>query len=234
MPIRILIRREVIKVIEIKNQADRTDIYVTGDILDDCWKGWSWGEDISTYPIDIRRMLDGAKGKPVNVYINSGGGDLFAGVAISNMLKRHDSTTKAIIDGLAGSAASIIAFGCEEIEMPSNSYLMIHKPSCSAHGNADDLLKMAETLEVCQEGIVNTYFEKAKDGVTKEAINDYVNKETWFTGASATDVFNITLTDNKSNYEGVGNCIMNYAHTPRIFKNDDKKRKAIDIALNLY
>ncbi|SFE88028.1 head maturation protease, ClpP-related [Peptostreptococcus sp. D1] len=242
--------------IRVQNNTDYTDIYVVGDIVDDSWKGWSWGEDMDTYPSDIRSLLDGANNKAVNVYINSGGGDLFAGIAISNMLKRHNASTKAIVDGLAGSAASVIAFGCDSIEIPENAYIMIHKPSSWCSGNSDDFLKMAETLETLQEGILNTYMTKAVEGVSKDKVNQMINDETWLTGEKAKEYFTVdTVTKNVVIDNKVGSCVYNYTKVPKSledifnkeklnysdeFYNEDEKRdvlnrksREIDIALTL-
>lgn len=229
--------------ISVKNESDKTQIFVSGDIMDDAWKGWSWGEDVETYPQDIRDILKGAKDQ-VEVVISSGGGDLFAGMAIANMLQRYEGHTKAIIDGLAASAASIIAFGCDEIEMPSNAYLMIHKPSIGLYGNADDLLKWADTLDELQVGLVQTYKTKVLDGYTEEDINNLINKETWLTGKSASEIFNVKITDPVQVSNNFGQCILNYQNTPKelIAKPENKdeadqvresKQKEVEIALNL-
>ncbi|MBC2576571.1 head maturation protease, ClpP-related [Peptostreptococcus canis] len=230
--------------IRVVNNTESTDIYVVGDIVDDRWKGWTWGEDLDTYPSDIRSLLDSANGKNVNVYINSGGGDLFAGIAISNMLKRHNASTKAIVDGLAGSSASIIAFGCDSIEIPENAYLMIHKPSCFCVGDAEDFKKMADALDTLQEGILNTYMTKANEGIEANIVNEMINAETWLTGKKAKEYFKVdtvkkdVVIDNK-----VGNYILNYTKIPDSIKksiennNDiediELKNKEIDIALYL-
>ena len=230
--------------INVKNESDKTQIFVSGDIMDDSWKGWSWGEDVETYPQDIRDILKGAKDQ-VEVVISSGGGDLFAGMAIANMLQRYEGHTKAIIDGLAASAASIIAFGCDEIEMPSNAYLMIHKPSIGLYGNADDLLKWADTLDELQVGLVQTYKSKVLEGYTDEDINNLINKETWLTGKSASEIFNVKITDPVQVSNNFGQCILNYQNTPKELiakpenkdKTDDQvresKQKEVEIALNL-
>lgn len=225
--------------IEVKNKKDLTEIFISGDIVSDSWKAWSWEDEVETYPEDIRNLLKDSKGE-VKVYINSGGGDLFAGMAISNLLNRYDKKTTAIVDGLAGSAASIIAFGCDEIEIPANAYLMIHKPSVGINGNADDLLKWADTLDELQKGIVDTYTRHAKEGVTFEAINNMVNKETWLTGRSAEEFFRVRTTDSIKLTNDVGNCVLNYTKTPDVFKESEKvedkteiMEKAIEIALNI-
>ncbi|MGF0096034.1 head maturation protease, ClpP-related [Peptoniphilus sp. SGI.035] len=220
--------------IKVENKADKTTIYVSGDILDDAWKGWSWGETIETYPEDIRNLLKDAN-KNVEVIISSGGGDLFAGMAICNMLQRFNGHTKAIIDGLAASAASIVAFGCDEIEMPSNAYLMIHKPSIGVFGNADDLLKWADTLDELQKGLLETYMSKAVEGKTEEEINNLINKETWLTGKSASEFFNVKITEATSVKNDFGTLVLNYKHTPRELINnaddEDRKKKEIEIAM---
>ena len=228
-------RKVVRKVIKVKNAIDKTTIFISGDIVDDSWKGWSWGDEVETYPQDIRDLLKDAK-KNVDVIISSGGGDLFAGMAICNLLQRHDGHTKAIIDGLAASAASIIAFGCDEIEIPSNAYLMIHKPMVGIMGNSDDLLKWADTLDELQKGLVETYMSKAVEGKTEEEINNLINKETWLTGKSASEFFNVKIKDATSVKNDFGKSVLNYKHTPKelINKTDDeeeRKLKEIEIAM---
>ncbi len=230
--------------IKVKNLEDVTEIYITGIIEDDSWKDY-WYESEDTYPSDIRDLLKDAKDQ-VNVYINSGGGDMFAGVAISNMLKRFKGKTTAIIDGLAASAASIIAFGCDDIEIPKNAYLMIHKPASACWGDSDDFLKMADTLDTLQKGLVETYLSKAKDGIDEETINAYINAETWFTGKDAGDVFNITIKDEMLvsniarpgrvyNKEKMPACLVEKKKTDS--KENEKEieimNKELEIALNL-
>ena len=209
-----LIFREVRTIITVKNnKGGITDVFISGDIVDDRWKGWGWGDDVETYPEDIRNLLKDSKGD-VNVYISSGGGDFFAGTAISNILGRYDKGhVKAIIDSSACSAASIIAFGCDTIEMPANAYLMIHKPSITINGDSEFLLKWADTLDTLQEGMVETYMAKAKEGVTKETINNLINAETWFTGEKASEFFNVNIVQpqvlNFSHF-----AVENYANVP--------------------
>ena len=73
----------------------------------------------------------------MNIYINSGGGSVFAGIAIYNMLKRYQGKKTVHVDALAGSIASVIAFADSDMPtIPSNAYLMIHKPWAGCEGNA--------------------------------------------------------------------------------------------------
>ena len=100
---------DVLKGLEIKNMTDvSADLYFYGDIVSDWWGAWQ-NED--QYPDAIKNFLSQAEGKDLNVYVNSGGGSVFAGMAIYNMIKRHGekNKVKVYVDGLAGSIASVIA-----------------------------------------------------------------------------------------------------------------------------
>lgn len=210
--------------IEIKNETNSAEIIISGDILDDSWKWDIDGiQDYNTYPSTIRDMLKDCNNKEVDVRINSLGGDIFAGFAISNILKSHNAKTTAIIDGIAASSASIIAFGCDNIKMPSNAYLMIHKPSCYVGGNADDFRKQADILDNIQTAIVDTY--KSKSKITEEEVSKMIDDETWLKGSQAKEYFNVDITDEVT----VKNCVsdIEYSNMPdelRVNKVEDEKQ----------
>lgn len=197
--------------LKIKNNANITEIYINGDIESDTENDGFlelFGlKDTNIYPKNIAEALKGAE--EVHVHINSYGGDVFAGVAIANILKNHKGKTIAYIDGLAASAASIIAFGCNEIVIPSNAYLMIHRVSCGMFGNTDDFIRQIEVMEKIEEGIINSYTEKAIEGVTREQIKDFMINETWFTGDDTAKYFNVTV-DKSAKY-------LNYVDTKQKF-----------------
>lgn len=197
--------------LKIKNNANITEIYINGDIESDTENDGFlelFGlKDNNIYPKNIAEALKRAE--EVHVHINSYGGDVFAGVAIANILKNHKGKTIAYIDGLAASAASIIAFGCNEIVIPSNAYLMIHRVSCGMFGNTDDFLRQIEVMEKIEEGIINSYSEKALEGVTREQIKDFMFSETWFTGEDTAKYFNVTV-DKSAKY-------LNYVDTKQKF-----------------
>ena len=215
------------KWLNIRNEEEKTKIYINGDIESDTWNDGfyeAWGiNDTSVYPLVVKDALDGAEGE-VEIHINSCGGDVFAGVAISNMIKSYKGPTVAYVDGLAASAASVIALACDKVIIPSNAYLMIHRVSGGLWGNADDFAKAIEAFEVLEEGIINGYMEKVKDGVSRETITDYLKAETWFTGEQAAEVFNIEV--------GQAANIVNYASTkdktvklPKALENALKEAK---------
>ena len=163
-----------------KNQtATSADLYFYGDIVSDWWGAW---QDEDQYPDAIKNFLSEQEGKDLNVYINSGGGSVFAGIAIYNMLKRHavKANVKVYVDGLAGSIASILAFaGSEPPEIPANAFLMIHNPWSYCEGNAAEMRKMADDLEQIRTGILNVYAEHLKEGVTIDQIGELMDAETW-------------------------------------------------------
>ena len=117
---------DVLKGLEIKNMTDvSADLYFYGDIVSDWWGAWQ-NED--QYPDAIKNFLSQAEGKDLNVYVNSGGGSVFAGMAIYNMIKRHGekNKVKVYVDGLAGSIASVIAFaGTISIHTPAKGVTAI-------------------------------------------------------------------------------------------------------------
>lgn len=178
----------------IKNQTDSSaDLFFYGDIVSETWQS-EWYED-DMAPGDVKKFLDQLDGtENINIHINSGGGSVFGGIAIYNMLRRNNAHKTVYVDGLAASIASVIMMAGDEIVMPKNATVMIHKPSASyffTTKNAYDLRKDAESLDTCQEAIMQTYMTKAK--VDKEEIEQKVNDETWLTGEEAAELFDIKV-----------------------------------------
>lgn len=184
--------------IRVENSADKAEIYISGDIIDDdegAIMAW-WDEgDAYQWPSDIKKQLDEVKGKDLTIYINSSGGSVPAGVAIANMIKRHDGHTTAVVDGWCCSIATQIFFAADDRQIPKNAYLMIHKPATGIVGNADDLEKAITFLNTIQDGMETVYNDAANDDVTPETIHDMVNDETWLTGEQAKQYFDVTVLD---------------------------------------
>lgn len=154
------------------------ELLLYGDISSSTW----YGDEItpSAFSQDLKGLGDISV---LNIYINSGGGDVFAGQAIYSMLKRHPAQKNVYIDGLAASIASVIAMAGDTIYMPRNAMLMIHKAWTMAIGNAHDLRKLADDMDKIDESILTTY--QAKTGLEPEKILDLVNAETWMTAEEA-------------------------------------------------
>ena len=194
-----------LKGLEIRNSTETSaDLYFYGDIVSDWWGAW---QDEDQYPDAIRSFLSAQNGKDLNVYVNSGGGSVFAGLAIYNMLKRHaaKAKVKVYVDGLAASIASIIAFaGSEPPEIPSNAFLMIHNPWGTCEGNAAEMRKMADDLDQVRTGMLNVYEEHLKEGVTIEQIAALMDAETWLNGEQAAQYFNVKTGEAKTYAAAIG------------------------------
>lgn len=177
--------------LEIKNINGNSSIRFDGDIVDSDWDKWN---DTDSCPSDVLEALNGLSGD-LDIYINSGGGSVFSGMSIYNILSRYKGNKTVYVDGLAGSIASVIAMAGDKIVMPKNSFLMIHKPLCMVGGNANDFRKMADTLDTIEQGIINVYATKLKDGANIDDIKSMVNNETWLTGEQAQQYFNIEVSE---------------------------------------
>lgn len=161
------------------NKAENSnDIFIYGDIASYAWF------DNDTTAKSFMDDLNSFKGQPVTVHINSGGGDVFAGLAISNAIKNYGKVTVAI-DGLAASAASLIAMGGQKVTMASNALMMIHEARVGVMGYFDiaDLTKMQNELTAIKGSIIATYKSRAKDA----DIQSMVEAETWFNAQEALD-----------------------------------------------
>ncbi len=129
---------------------------------------------------ELRALGDVAE---LNVRINSTGGDVFAGTAIYSMLRSHKAAVTVHVDGLAASAASVVAMAGDTVVMPGNALMMIHNPWTFAAGDSDELRKNADTLDVIREGMVAAYH--AKTGLGRQKIIAMMDAETWMTAEDA-------------------------------------------------
>lgn len=183
--------------IEIKNQTEAAaDLYFFGDINSESLGEWQKYYPDDKAPKDVQDFLDQLDGvSKINVHINSGGGSVFGGIAIYNILKRHNAEIVVYVEGLAASIASVIAMAGDKIIIPANAQMMIHKPSSITWGNANDMRKEADILDGCQKVILNTYMQHAKDGVTAEEINALIDAETWKNGEEWQEFFDIEVSE---------------------------------------
>lgn len=140
-----------------------------------------WPEDVSAR--DIVAKLAQAGGAPVEVHINSPGGDAFEGMAICNALRSYKGETLCVIDGLCASAATMAALGCGKVRMHEMAFFMIHEASSFAGGFADDLEAEADRLRKINARLTALYV--AKTGKSEAEIAAWMQAETWFPPAEA-------------------------------------------------
>lgn len=193
------------------------ELYIYGDIVSSTWDAWC-AEDVC--PQDIADFMNQIPtNADLTVYINSGGGDVFAGIAIHSILSRHTGHKKGIVDGLAASIASVILMACDEIVMSSGAQLMIHKPSTAfAYGNADDFRDLIERLDKAQESITGIYMQNVKEGVTEEDITEKINAETWMNADEAGEIFDVAIEERPVMAACVGWMADRYKHKPKGIK----------------
>lgn len=132
---------------------------------------------------DVVKQLKAITSDTINVRINSYGGSVFTAQAILSSLKRHPANVTVYIDGIAASAATIIAMAGDKIIIPSNAMMMIHNPWTFAAGDADELRDIAEMMDKVRDSILAAYSEKT--GLSNERLIELMNDETWLSADEA-------------------------------------------------
>lgn len=157
------------------------ELLLYGIISDYSW----WGDEVT--PKQFKADLD-ALGDvdEIRVFINSDGGDVFAGQAIYSMLKRHKAKVTVYVDGLAASMASVVAMAGDTVYMPRNAMIMIHNPWTIAIGNADYFRKLADDMDKIRESLIVAYQDKT--GLDRKKIIEMMDAETWMTAEEAVEL----------------------------------------------
>lgn len=160
----------------VRNDAsEAADIHIFDEIGD----GWFGGITDK----DFAALLEPLSGVPLNIHIDSPGGDVFQGIAIGNMLAAHDAPVTGYIKGLAASIASVIAVSVDKLIAPDNTMMMIHDPWTITMGNSRAMRAEADLLDKAKEIILNTYMGKAS--ASRQKLSDLMAGETWLTAEEA-------------------------------------------------
>jgi len=153
------------------------DIYIFGDIT-----SWDWLEsDVSSYTLS--KELQGLDVDVINVHINSYGGEVAEGLAIYNMLKNHKAKVNTICDGFACSIAAVIFMAGDERIMNSASLLMVHNAWTLTAGNAAELRKQADDLEVINQSTMEAF--KAHVNISDDELKTLLDNESWLSPQEA-------------------------------------------------
>lgn len=161
--------------LQFRNVAGRNpELLVYGDI--DEW----WGEVQSKA---FAENLQAITADVIDVRINSNGGDVFAAQAIYSSLKRHAAEIHVYIDGMAASAATIIAMAGDKVFMPENAMFMIHNPLTGVWGNANELREVADILDKVRETLLAVYRDKS--GLADDKLIELMDDDTYMTAAEA-------------------------------------------------
>ena len=133
---------------------------------------------------NFAKLLAGMSG-PVDLHVNSPGGEVFAGIAIAQAIRSYTDKVTVHVDGIAASIASIIAISGNEVIMAPGSFMMIHRAWTIAWGNSVDLAKEAETLAKVDGSLADQYVAKAGDKTDWLAAMD---TESWYTADEAVEL----------------------------------------------
>ena len=171
--------------------TSETELLFNGPISEDTW----WGDEVT--PALFRNELAKVSGN-LTVWLNSPGGDVFAASQIYSMLKNHKGKVTVKIDGIAASAASVVAMAGDETLIAPTALMMIHDPSTCATGNKSDMEKAIILLDEVKESIINAY--ETKSHLSRNKIAKLMSDETWLNAKKAHEmgfVDGILFADNK-------------------------------------
>lgn len=222
------------KFYEFKNETDvSNDLYIYGAITsskDDDWIASESDVDLN----DFKETLDNLQnGTALNIYVNSPGGSVFAASTMCSMLQRAKETKgikiNAYVDGLAASAASFLIMVADNINMYSNSMLMVHKPMSIAFGNVNDMQKEIDTLNSIEDNVMMPLYKK-KAKCDDETLKNLIEVESWLSAKEVDDLFNVNLLDETKEVNACvdKNLFRCYKNVPDSFKNEDKKVSNLD------
>lgn len=144
------------------------------------WETWEYDESETSANYFRKQLEEIPEADTIELHINSNGGDVKEGIAIYNMLKQHKAHKTCFVDGFAYSIASVICMACDRIIMGLGTSMLIHNMAAYVYGNATQLRKMADDLDVLMESNRKIYMERAKN-LTEEQLADMMDRETFLT-----------------------------------------------------
>ena len=162
-----------------KDESNEAVLYLNGTIAEE-----SWFDDNVT-PKIFKEELENHQGD-ITVWINSPGGDCIAAAQIYNLLIEHKGNVTVKIDGIAASAASVIAMAGTTVKMSPVAMLMIHNPMTIAYGNTSEMEKAIEMLQEVKESIINAY--ELKTGLSRNKLSKLMDNETWMDARKAVEL----------------------------------------------
>ncbi len=154
-------------------------LFLNGTIAEESW----FDDDVT--PQLFKEELNAGTGN-ITVWINSPGGDCVAAAQIYNMLANYKGTVTVRIDGIAASAASVIAMAGTKVIMSPVSMMMIHNPMTIAFGDSANMQKAIAMLDEVKESIINAY--EIKTGLSRAKLSRLMDAETWMDANSAIEM----------------------------------------------
>lgn len=164
---------------ETQEQIQERTLFLNGTIAEE-----SWFDDDVTPQLFKDELMSGSGN--ITVWINSPGGDCVAAAQIYNMLMDYKGDVTVKIDGIAASAASVIAMAGTKVLVSPVSMLMIHNPMTAAFGNSDEMQKAIEMLSSVKDSIINAY--EIKTGLSRAKLSHLMDAETWMDANKAVEL----------------------------------------------
>lgn len=158
--------------------VERT-LFLNGTIAED-----SWFDDDVTPQMFKEELMDGSGN--ITVWINSPGGDCVAASQIYNMLREYKGTVTVKIDGIAASAASVIAMAGDKVLMSPVSMMMVHNPMTVAFGDSGEMQRAIDMLSSVKDSIINAY--EIKTGLSRVKLAHLMDSETWMDANKAIEL----------------------------------------------
>ena len=176
---------------ELKQAAEGgvLELYIYGDVEAETfnWEAWRYEPSENSAQHFREELAKYPDASEIHIYINSYGGSVFEGTAIYNQLKRHSAHKTVYVDGFACSIASVIAMAGDEVVMPRNTMMMIHNMWSCVCGNAAELRKAADDLDIINDAGRQAYLAKAGDKLTEAKLAEMMDAETWLTAAQCVE-----------------------------------------------
>ena len=164
---------------ETKEQVQERTLFLNGTIAED-----SWFDDDVTPKLFRDELMSGSG--DITIWLNSPGGCCVAAAQIYNMLMDYKGSVTVKIDGIAASAASVIAMAGTKVLMSPVSTMFIHNPMTVALGNSDEMQKAIEMLQEVKESIINAY--EIKTGLSRAKLSHLMDAETWMNANKAVEL----------------------------------------------
>ena len=161
------------------SDTEERTLVLNGTIAEDSW----FGDEVT--PGIFRDELTKCEGD-ITVWINSPGGDVFAAAQIYNMLMDYKGNVKVRIDGIAASAATMIAMAGSTVEMSPVGMFMIHNPGTVAIGNTKEMQAAIRMLDEVKENIINAY--ELKTSLPRQQLSDLMDAESWMNAKKAVEL----------------------------------------------
>ena len=163
----------------VRNEGEKRILLLDGEISDETW----WGDEVT--PQMFRSELHAAEGD-IDLWINSPGGDCYAAAQIYNMLMEYKGNVNVKIDGIAASAASVVAMAGSTVEISPLGMLMIHNPMTISIGDTNEMERTITFLVEIKESIINAY--ELKTGLSRAKISRLMDAETWMNAKKAVEL----------------------------------------------